>query len=175
MLDTLKEMLTQETAADGLPRNRAEYRILEIDLTKGLEHCRPKGFGYAFWGPWCSCAEPVMKCKTKDDVLRFFSSYEIVGIDDSMAKGHFPEVDFGGEEDGYHTITDTITIDVAEGRCFVIRDWDRSKRAHRLFAVHAKHEDRDEDATPLRSQEAPYCIEEESIFSSWRFKEYMVI
>ena len=174
MLTRLRETLSQETAADGLPRNRGEYRILEIDFERGGEKCRPSDWDYVFWGPWSFCAEPVMKCETSDEVFDFFDSYDIISIDDSMSKSHFPEAVLGGEND-YRTIVDTITVEVAEGRCFVIRDWDRSKRAHRLFVTHSTHKWGDElNGLHKPLLEAMTGVEGYSL-STWRFKEYLVV
>jgi hypothetical protein len=141
MLDQLNEILCIQTAADGLTRNLGEYRILEMDPLKMDEpSSRPRYWNYSFWGPWVSHVEPVMKCETQEEVLDFFESFRITEIDDGMSKKEFPEAVLGGEDEAYHTIADNITVDVAEGRCFVIRDWDRSKRAYRLFQVHANRE-----------------------------------
>ena len=141
MLDQLNDILSIQTAADGLPRNKGEYRILEIDPLKlDKPSSRPCHWDYAFWGFWVFSVEPVTKCETKEDVLDFFEDFRITEIDDGMSKKEFPELTLSSEEGAYHTITDNITVDVVEGQCFIIRDWDRSKRAWRLFRVHASRE-----------------------------------
>jgi hypothetical protein len=163
MLDQLNEILSLQTAADGLPRNREEYRILEIDpLKKDEPSSRPCRWEYAFWGGWVFCVEPVMKCETKEEVLDFFEDFQITAIDDGMSKKEFPEAVLSSEEGAYHTISDNITVDVAEGRCFIIRDWDRTKRAFRLFQVHANKELGD------------WISGDEDNEASWRMKEYLV-
>lgn len=173
----LAEKLSEATAADGLPRNRGEYRILEIDTTpveapdgETPVSFRPKDWEYAFWGPWVSGAEPVRKCRTKEEVLAFFTDYEITAIDDGMGYIHFPPLevfDPEGKPEVHHTITDTITVDVAGGRCFVIRDWDRSRRAHILFEIHTN---RDPLMREMREE-----ARQSGVPPSWRLREYMVI
>ena len=164
MLDQLNKILSIQTAADGLPRNREEYRILEIDPLKIDEpSSRPRHWDYAFWGFWVFCVEPVTKCETKEEVLDFFDSFRITEIDDGMGKKEFPELILSSEDGAYHTITDNITVDVAEGRCFVIRDWDRSKRAYRLFRVHANKE----ELTNWISKEWDDEV-------SWKMREYLI-
>ena len=163
MLDQLNEILSIQTAADGLPRNREEYRILEIDPLKIDESSsRPRCWDYAFWGPWVFCVEPVTECETKEEVLDFFEDFQITEIDDGMGKKEFPEAVLSSEEEAYRTIADNITVDVAKGRCFIIRDWDRSKRAFRLFRVHANKELGD------------WISGEGDNEASWRMKEYLV-
>jgi hypothetical protein len=139
--DPLDRVLTIQTAADGLPRNQGEYRILEIDFER-LEDpsSRPQYWKYAFWGPWVSRVNAVMKCASKEEVLGFFRSFSITTIDDGMAQKTFPELILGHEPGAYQTIADTITIDVDENRCFIVRDWDRSKRAYRLFEIYSNRE-----------------------------------
>jgi len=164
LLDQLNEILSIQTAADGLPRNKGEYRILEIDPLKIDEpfSC-PRHWDYVFWAPWVSRVEPVVKCETKEEVLDFFDSFRITAIDDGMNKKEFPEAVLSSEEGAYHTLADNITVEVAEGRCFVIRDWDRSKRALRLFRIHANREE----------LENWISIEGEDEVS-WRMKEFLV-
>ncbi len=177
MLSQLARIFFETTAADGLPRNRGEYRILEIDTAqftfpdeeKPLSY-RPKDWDYAFWGPWVSGAEPVRKCRTTGKALAFFSDFEITAIDDGMGRAHFPALDIfnaDGKLEHYHTIADTITVDVAGGRCFVIRDWDRSRRAHALFEIHTN---RDPLMRGMREE-----AEQNGIVPSWRVRDYMVI
>ncbi|OGG56953.1 MAG: hypothetical protein A3F84_15580 [Candidatus Handelsmanbacteria bacterium RIFCSPLOWO2_12_FULL_64_10] len=177
MLSQLARILSETTAADGLPRNRGEYRILEIDTTpvevpdeEGPLSYRPKDWDYAFWGPWVSGAEPVRKCRTKEDVLTFFSDHEITAIDDSMGYIHFPPLEIfnpEGKLEVYHTIVDTITVDVAGGRCFVIRDWDRSRRAHILFEIHTN---RDPLMRGMREESR-----KDGVTPSWRVRDYLVV
>lgn len=177
MLSQLARMLSGTTAADGLPRNRGEYRILEIDTgpvevpdeERPLSY-RPKDWDYAFWGPWVSGAEPVRKCQAKGDVLAFFVDYEITAIDDSMGYIHFPPLEVFNSEgklERHHMIADTITVDVAGGRCFVIRDWDRSRRAHILFEIHTS---RDPLMRGMREE-----ARRSGVPPSWRVRDYLVV
>jgi len=48
MLSKLKEILSQEEATDGLPRNRKDYRIVEINFEKGGSSYRPRDWDYAY-------------------------------------------------------------------------------------------------------------------------------
>jgi hypothetical protein len=166
MLDQLNEILSLQTAADGLPRNKGEYRILEIDPLKIDEpSSRPCRWEYAFWGHWVFCVEPVTKCETKEEVLDFFEGFQITEIDDGMSKKEFPEAVLSSEEGAYHTISDNITVDVAAGRCFIIRDWDRTKRALRLFRIHANREELENWMGHDDGEDG----------GSWKMREYLVL
>ena len=174
MLDQLSKILSIQTAADGLPRNKGEYRILEIDPLKINEpSSRPRYWDYAFWAPWVSRVEPVMKCEIKEEVLAFFDRFRITEIDDGMSKKEFPELRLSSEEEAYHTIVDNITIDVAEGRCFIIRDWDRSKRAHRLFEIYSNRE-WEEEFIDFCRQFWIYCTGDDDGVS-WRMKNFLIL
>ncbi|MFC1526529.1 hypothetical protein ACFL6X_06945 [Candidatus Latescibacterota bacterium] len=94
-------------------------------------------------------------------MLDFFDSFRITEIDDGMSQPGFPEVVLGGEDGANHTIADNITVDMTEGRCFVIRDWDRTKRAYRLFLIHA-------------NRVGDWPREEEDDVPSWRMRDYLV-
>jgi hypothetical protein len=161
MYNRLKSILFTRTGADNLSRNRGEYRILEIDpLELDNPSSRPRCWGYAFWGPWVARVEPVTKCETQRDVLDFFENFRIMRIDDGMDKKVFPELILGSGEATYYTIADTITVDVDEGRCFIIRDWDRSKRAYRLFRIYSNVELGDWASDGYEA--------------SWRMKEFLI-
>lgn len=160
MLDQLNKILSLQTAADGLPRNKGEYRILEIHhLELDNPSSRPRHWDYAFWGPWVSRVEPVAKCETKEEVLDFFRGFQISEIDDGMARKAFPELVLSSEKGYYHTIIDTITVDIAVDRCFIIRDWNRTKRAYRLFQVHSNRE--------LGDWDDDYEV-------SWRMRDFLI-
>jgi hypothetical protein len=157
MMTSLQKILSQPVAGDNLPRNKGEYRIIEINTDAEMTQCRPRDWDYAFWGIWCFFADPVKVCQTKEDVLRFFEGYSIKEIDDSMSRKEYPVLEIG-KDGNYHTITDTITLEMEDGQCYVIRDWERTQRAIRLFKIH--------------TQNMPFAGIDE--IPGWRFKDYLL-